>query len=74
MFALIRLVILLAVIVVIAGGTLVFVSRAKCSTGGGESGKTEIRWSIKLPGKKPDKGCSHQQTGLSYVLDQIGLK
>jgi hypothetical protein len=72
-FAIVRLVILLAVIVVIAGGSLVFVSRAECSSSG-EHGKTETRWSLKLPGKKPDSGCHHQQTGLSYLLDKLGLE
>ena len=74
MFALIRLVFVVALIVVVAGGSLVFASRATCKTGGGEHGKTETRWSVKLPGSKPDHGCKHQETGLSYVLDKVGLK
>jgi hypothetical protein len=72
-FTLIRLVILVAVIVVIGAGSLLFVSRATCRSSG-EHGKTETHWSLKLPGSKADKGCRHQQTGLSYLLDKIGLK
>jgi hypothetical protein len=73
MFAVIRLVVLLAVIVVFAGGALLFVSRATCRSTV-EKGKTETRWSLSLPGAKPDAGCRNQQTGLSYLLDQVGLK
>jgi hypothetical protein len=72
-FTIIRLVILVAVIVVIGAGSLLFVSRATCRSSG-EHGKTETRWSLKLPGSKADEGCRNQKTGLSYLLEQLGLK
>ena len=67
------LLVLLAVIVVVAVGSLLFVGRATCFANG-ESGKKETQWSISLPGAKPEAGCIHQQTGLSYLLDQVGIK
>ena len=56
-----------------AAGSLTFVSRASCRSTG-EQGKRETRWSLGLPGSKPDRGCRDRQSGLTYLLDQIGFE
>jgi hypothetical protein len=71
-FTLLRLLIPIVLIVAVVAGSLTFVSRASCRSGTGH-GKRETRWSLGAPGAKPDTGCRDQQTGLSYLLDQIGL-
>ena len=72
MFSILRLLIPVALIVAIAAGSLTLVSRASCPSGV-ERGKRETHWSLRLPGSKPERGCRHRQSGLSYLLDQIGL-
>ena len=72
MFTILRLLVPVVLIVAIVAGSLTFVSRARCLSGAGH-GKRETRWSLALPGSKPDSGCRDRQSGLSYLLDQIGL-
>jgi hypothetical protein len=71
-FTLLRLLLPIALIVVVAAGSLTLVSRASCRSGG-EHGKRETHWSLKLPGSKPEKGCLHRESGLTYMRHQIGL-
>ena len=73
MFGLLRLLLPVVLIVAIAAGSLTFVSRASCRSSG-EQGKRETRWSLGLPGSKAEKGCRDRQSGLTYLLDQIGLE
>jgi hypothetical protein len=68
-FTLLRLLIPVVLIVAVVAGSLTLVSRASCRSGTGR----ETRWSLGAPGAKPDSGCRDQQTGLSYLLDQVGL-
>jgi hypothetical protein len=67
-----RLLVPIVLIVAIVAGSLTFVNRSSCRSGV-EHGKRETRWSVGLPGEKPERGCRDRQTGLSYMLDQIGL-
>jgi hypothetical protein len=71
-FALLRWIVLVVLVLLVVAGSLTFVSRASCRSGG-EHGKRQIEWSVGLPGSKPKKGCRDRQSGLTYFLDQIGL-
>jgi hypothetical protein len=71
-FTILRLLIPVVLIVAVVAGSLTFVSRSSCLSGAGH-GKRETRWSVGLPDAKPDRGCRDRQSGLTYLLDQIGL-
>ena len=72
MFTILRTLVPVVLIAALVAVSLTFVSRASCASAAGH-GKRETRWSLGLPGAKPDSGCRDRQSGLSYLLDQLGL-
>jgi hypothetical protein len=71
-FALLRWIVLVVVVLAVVAVSLTFVSRADCRSNG-EHGKRQVEWSVGWPGSKAKKGCRDRQSGLTYLLDQIGL-